>query len=98
MFVLEVYVRRDRKVGEKGEHADTQECCEGLGTVLTPREEECGSGPSWGLWLPPGLTHTKPREKRGLFWTQEDKGLTQIRKKASKKAPARHKILPLSWT
>lgn len=38
MFVLEVYIRRDRKEGtRKGKHADTQECYEGQGTVLTPR-------------------------------------------------------------
>lgn len=62
-------------------------------------QQECqlpgqGGGLLWpipaGLWHFSSHIQTKPLGKRGLFWTQEDKGLTQGRgkkKKKSKKFP-----------
>lgn len=101
MFVLEVYIRRDRKEGtRKGKHADTQECYEGQGTVLTPRAGKSAAlAHSGGCGFPPAsYIQTKPLEKKAFLNTGRQKVNPNKELKKSKKAPAGHKILPLSWT
>lgn len=87
-FVLEVYVRRNRKEGtRKQEQADTRRSAtEDQGTVLLLGQGGVRLWPILGLWFPSASNkQTKPLGKRGLFWTQGDKGLTQTRKKKSKR-------------
>lgn len=75
MFVLEVYIRRDRKEGtgkreqERGTRRHTQECCVGQGTVLTPKAGKSAAlAHSGGCGFPPSLIHTnKAPTKKGDF-------------------------------
>lgn len=80
MFVLEVYIRGDRKEGTGKGNTQTHSgvLCGPGHSADAQGGEKCSSGPFWGLWLSP-QPHTykqSPYKKRGFFWIQEDKGLT----------------------
>lgn len=83
--MLEVFTWKDGKEEEKGIMADTSRSASAPG-----REGFCfgpsrGAGGGGKVWLSPRHIQTEPLGKRGLFWTQEDKGLTQTRKEKKQK-------------
>ena len=73
-----IHAEGQEREEEKGNRADTPRSANAPG-----REGFCFSPSPVGggaLWLSPSHIQTEPLGKRGLFWIQEDKGLTQTRK------------------
>lgn len=101
MFVLEVYVRRDRKEGtRKQEQADTcRSATEGQGTALLLGQGGVRLWPILGLWFPSASNiQTKPLGKKGTFLDTGRQRVNPNKEEKKQKIPVGHKILPLSWT
>lgn len=86
--MLEVLTWKDGKEEEKGIMTDTSRSASapGQGGVLLwpiPGARGGGVGPRCGFLL--DTYKQSPWERGGLFWTQEDKGLTQTRKEKKQK-------------
>lgn len=78
MFVLEVYIKGDRKEGTGKGNTQTHSgvLCGPGHSADAQGGEKCSSGPFWGLWLSPSLIHTNkaPTKKADFSGYRKTKG------------------------